>query len=61
MAASEGSKWTEQRKFMVRALSDLGLGKKDTMGDIIVQEVQTLAENIQAMCHKPIQINVGLT
>ena len=38
VTGSEGLVWTEMRKFMLKNLSDLGMGKNDTMEDIIQQE-----------------------
>ncbi len=44
VASSEGQTWYQQRRFMLKSLSDLGMGKRDTMEDIIEQEAEQLAE-----------------
>ena len=43
---SNGQAWVEQRKFMFQNMSNLGMGKKDTMEDIISQEVSILCETL---------------
>ncbi len=47
MASSEGPIWTEQRKFMAKNLSDLGMGNKDTMDEVIEQEAEQMAETFK--------------
>lgn len=44
IATSEGNIWYEQRKFIVKNLSDLGMGKRDTMEDVIDQEADQLVD-----------------
>ena len=38
VTASNGKVWKEHRNFMLGNLSDLGMGRKDTVGDIVEQE-----------------------
>ncbi len=43
---SSGQCWVEQRKFMFQQMSNLGMGKQDTMTDIINQEVAILCDSL---------------
>ncbi len=38
--------WSEQRKFMLKHLSDLGMGKGDTMAGVIEQEAEQILERL---------------
>ncbi len=55
---SDGQIWQEQRKFVVRNLSDLGMGKRDTMEDVIEQEAEQLAETWKKTKGSPIKSRV---
>ena len=37
LAKANGRDWSDQRKFMLRRLGDLGVGKRDTMEEVIGQ------------------------
>ncbi len=40
VGSGDGPVWLEQRRFMLKHLSDLGMGNKDTMEDVIEQEAE---------------------
>ena len=44
MVTSEGPDWQEQRRFMLKQLSDLGVGKSDQMEDIISDECRDMVQ-----------------
>ncbi len=44
VVSGEGPEWYEQRKFMLKTLTDLGMGKKDVMEDIISEEAEQLVD-----------------
>jgi hypothetical protein len=50
---SEGQTWQDQRRFMLRNLSDLGMGKKDTMEDVIWNDAAQITAKIAASEGKP--------
>ncbi len=44
---AEGTLWTDMRKFMLKSLSDLGMGNRDTMEDVIDQEAQQITRVLE--------------
>ncbi len=38
--------WQEQRRFMLKTLSDLGMGKRDTMEEVIRQEAEQVVLSV---------------
>ncbi len=44
MVTSEGPDWQEQRRFMLKQLSYLGVGKSDQMEDIISDECRDMVQ-----------------
>jgi len=59
VAVSEGQVWHDQRRFMLRILSDLGMGKKDSMENAIWNDAQQIVEKMKEEDGKPIQVKVG--
>ena len=44
--------WQEQRKFLVLALNNLGVGSKDSMETFIETEAEKLVESLEKMANK---------
>jgi len=55
VVVSEGASWTEQRRFMVKNLTELGMGKKDTMENVIWNDAQQIVESLMRQEGKPVQ------
>jgi len=55
-AQAEGKEWMEQRKFILQHLGNLGMGKRDTMEEVIGQEAQALAESIRVGQPVPVKV-----
>ena len=53
---SEGTEWTEQRRFALRRLRDFGLGKS-SMEDSIQDEIRQLQELLDKHLNQPINMN----
>lgn len=43
-----GQQWKDLRRFVLQQLSDLALGKKDTLADIINQEAQRFCDRLES-------------
>ena len=54
-----GSSWAQQRKFMMKSLGDLGLGKADIMKSIILEEADEVMKQYLKEKGKPMQMKVG--
>ncbi len=52
---SNGITWSEQRRFALHTLRDLGFGKS-SMEDMIVEEVQELCKELEKKADKPIDV-----
>lgn len=46
LVCSEGREWNEQRKFTLRQLRDLGLGKKTTES-LVLEELEELVDGLR--------------
>ena len=57
---SEGKEWYDQRRFMLKSLSDLGMGKRDTMEEIIEQESRQLADLFKLKEGQPLKSRVSM-
>ena len=55
---TEGTIWSEQRRFMLKSLTDLGMGKKQAMENIIGEEMELLAEHISTTNEQPVDVKV---
>ncbi len=55
---SDGKLWNDQRKFLMKTLSNLGMGKKDTMQDIVEQEADEFAGTLKRRRGQPVQSRV---
>ena len=55
---SIGKIWTEQRRFMLRNLRDLGMGKKDMMEQVIGEEADLLSQYLLQQNERTIPIKV---
>ncbi len=51
MIFPDGALWKEQRRFMMRALRELGLGKK-SMEDYIIDELKFFAKSLKTNGNK---------
>ena len=58
IVSAEGQEWYDQRKFMFKCLSDLGMGKRDTMEEVIEQESRSLGELFKTKKGQPINSRV---
>ena len=47
-STEDGPTWHVQRKYMLKSLSDLGMGNRDTLEDIIEQEAAQFASLAKA-------------
>jgi hypothetical protein len=55
---SEGQVWYDQRKFMLKHLSDLGMGKKDSMEDVIWHDAEQIVTKMAQMEGKSVLAKV---
>ncbi|XP_043191071.1 methyl farnesoate epoxidase-like [Amphibalanus amphitrite] len=53
---NDGATWSEHRRFALRHLRDLGLGK-NSMESTVLDEFEELAKEMQQDCGKPVKIN----
>ncbi len=60
VVSGEGPEWYEQRKFMLKTLTDLGMGKKDFMQDIISEEVEQTVQILRSREGTRIKAKVGV-
>jgi len=58
---SEGKEWLEQRRFMVKNLSDLGVGKKERMDVAIRRDAEELVQYLVKRSGMTIQSKVHST
>ncbi len=56
VAKASGAEWWDQRRYILRTLGDLGMGKRDTMEDIIGQESRSIIQTMLASKGRPIQM-----
>ena len=59
VALATGSSWAQQRKFMIKSLGDLGLGKADIMESIILEEADEVMKQYLREKGRPIKMKVG--
>ncbi len=59
VAKANGAEWWEQRRLVLRHLTDLGMGKRDTMEDIIGQEAQQVVRTFGKKNGSMIEMSVS--
>ncbi|KAB7500010.1 Cytochrome P450 2L1 [Armadillidium nasatum] len=51
-----GQVWTTNRRFSIKTLRDFGLGKTMILDDVILNEAQSLVQDLKESLNKPIEI-----